>query len=115
MAIQTRQASGSRGQPSVTARATPTHRPRAGAVRSASSRPVCWPGDWDGAAVDAEWTLERDAAAAASPIGRYAACLALLILGRDEEARPIAHGLRTNADFPAEVGDALAMIAAQDP
>ena len=72
-------------------------------------------GDWDNAAVDAHWTLEQDAVAAASPIGRYAACLACLILGRDEEARPIADGLRTNPDFPAEVGDALVMIAAQDP
>jgi hypothetical protein len=71
--------------------------------------------DWDSAAVEAHWTLEQDAAAAASPIGRYAACLAFLILGRDEEARPIADSLRTNADFPTEVGDALAMIAAQDP
>ena len=72
-------------------------------------------GDWENAAVDAHWTLEQDAAAAASPIGRYAACLAFLILGRDDEARPIADGLRTNADFPAQVGDALATIAAQDP
>jgi hypothetical protein len=71
--------------------------------------------DWDSAAVEAHWTLEQDAAAAASPIGRYAACLAFLILGRDEEARSIADSLRTNADFPTEVGDALAMIAAQDP
>ena len=72
-------------------------------------------GDWDSARADAQWTLEQDAAAAASPIGRYAACLALLTLARDEEARAIADSLRTNADFPAEVGDALAMIAAQDP
>jgi hypothetical protein len=71
--------------------------------------------DWVNAAVDAHWTLEQDAAAAASPIGRYAACLAFLILGCDEEARPIADSLRTNADFPAEVADALTMIAAQDP
>src|SRR5262245_14385139 len=70
-------------------------------------------GDWDGAAVDAEWTLERDAAAAASPIGRYAAGLALLFLGRDEEARPFAASLRTNADFPAEAGYALARTPAQ--
>ena len=37
------------------------------------------------------------------------------MLGRDEEARILADGLRTHADFPAPVGDALAMIAAQDP
>jgi hypothetical protein len=71
-------------------------------------------GDWDGAAQDAEWTLEQDAAAAESPIGRYAACLALLVLGRDEEARVLSDGLRTHPGFPAAVGDALAMLAAQD-
>jgi hypothetical protein len=72
-------------------------------------------GDWEAAAADAQWTLEQNAAAAASPIGRYAGCLALLVLGHDEEARPLADGLRTSADFPTDVGDALAMIAAQDP
>lgn len=72
-------------------------------------------GEKAGAVADAQWTLEQDAAAAVSPIGRYAACLAFLVLGRDAEARPIADSLRTNADFPTEVGDALAMIAAQDP
>jgi hypothetical protein len=71
-------------------------------------------GDWDGAARDAGWTLEQKAAETDSPIGRYAACLALLVLGRDEEARMLADGLRTRDDFPAAVGDALAMLAAQD-
>jgi hypothetical protein len=71
--------------------------------------------DWDGAEADARWTLEQGAAAAESPIGRYAACLALLVLARDAEARVVADGLRTHDDFPAEVGDALAMVAAQDP
>jgi hypothetical protein len=71
--------------------------------------------DWDGAEADARWTLEQNAAEGPSPVGRYAACLALLVLGRDEEARLLADGLRTHADFPTSVGDALAMIAAQDP
>ena len=72
-------------------------------------------GDWEGAEDDATWTLEQGAAEADSPIGRYAGCLALLVLARDEEARPLADGLRTDGDFPAPVGDALALIAAQDP
>jgi hypothetical protein len=72
-------------------------------------------GDWDGAEADARWTLEQGATEAESPIGRYAGCLALLVLGRDSEARVLADGLRTHADFPAAVGDALAMIAAEDP
>jgi hypothetical protein len=72
-------------------------------------------GDWDGAEPEARWTLEQDAAESESPIGRYAATLALLVLGRDEEARVLADGLRSRDDFPAPVGDALAYIAAGDP
>jgi hypothetical protein len=70
--------------------------------------------DWDAATRDAEWTLAEGAANAESPIGRYAASLALLVLGHDEEARALADGLRTHEDFPSAVGDALAMIAADD-
>jgi hypothetical protein len=69
-------------------------------------------GDRDGAAEEARWALELGAARAESPIGRYAACLALLTLGRDAEARVLADGVRTGPDFPRDVGDALAMIAA---
>ena len=71
-------------------------------------------GDWDGAESDARWTLEQGAGDAESPIGRYAATLALLVLGRDQEARALADGLRTRDDFPAPVADALAYIAAED-
>jgi hypothetical protein len=71
-------------------------------------------GDWDGAARDADWTLGLGAAEAESPIGRYAACLALLVLGRDEDARALADGLRAHEGFPSDVGDALATLAAQD-
>ncbi|HEX7144233.1 MAG TPA: hypothetical protein VF225_02915 [Gaiellaceae bacterium] len=71
--------------------------------------------DWEGAEADARWTLEEGAAEEQSPIGRYAATLALLVLGRDQDARVLADGLRTHDDFPAPVGDALAFIAAQDP
>jgi len=72
-------------------------------------------GDWEGAEADARWTLEQGAANAESPIGRYAGTLALLVLGRDEEAGVLADDLRVRDDFPASVGDALAFIAAQDP
>jgi hypothetical protein len=71
-------------------------------------------GDWDGAAADARWALEAGAAEADSPIGRYAAALALLVLGDDEHARIHADMVRTGDDFPAEVGDALAFLAAHD-
>jgi hypothetical protein len=70
--------------------------------------------DWDGAATDARWALEAGAAEADSPIGRYAAALAFLILGDDEHARIHADAIRTRDDFPADVGDALAFLAAGD-
>jgi hypothetical protein len=71
-------------------------------------------GDWDGAHVDARWTLEQGAADAESPIGRYAAALALLVLGEDELARVLADDLRTHDKFPTDVADALAFVAAHD-
>jgi hypothetical protein len=71
-------------------------------------------GDWEAAERDGRFALEHGAAEAESPIGRYAACLALLVLGRDEEARPLADALRTEEGFPHHVGDALATIAAGD-
>jgi hypothetical protein len=70
--------------------------------------------DWEGAEQAAHWALDADAAEPESPIGRYAAALALLVLGRDREARTHADAIRTHADFPQDVGDALAFIAAQD-
>jgi hypothetical protein len=71
-------------------------------------------GDWGWAEDAARWTLGEGAADAESPIGKYAACLALLVLGRDREARVLADDLRTQEGFPTPVADALAMIAAQD-
>jgi hypothetical protein len=71
-------------------------------------------GDWPGAEDAARWALELGAADAESPIGRYAAALALLILGRDHDAVVHADVVRTDDDFPRDVGDALAFIAAQD-
>jgi hypothetical protein len=70
--------------------------------------------DWAAAEEAATWTLEYGAADAESPIGRYAAALALLVLGRDHEAIAHADAIRTHGDFPKDVGDALAFIAAQD-
>jgi hypothetical protein len=69
-------------------------------------------GDTPGAEEDARWTLELGAQESDSPIGRYAAALALLVLGRDEEARVHADAIRIRDDFPQAVGDALATIAA---
>ena len=71
-------------------------------------------GDWPGAEGAAEWALQAGAAEAESPIGRYAAALALLVLGRDAEARPHADAIRTRDDLPSAVGDALGYLAAAD-
>ena len=70
--------------------------------------------DWAAAEEAAGWTLELGAGEAESPIARYAATLALLVLGRDHEAIVHAGAIRTRDDFPSDVGDALAFIAAQD-
>jgi hypothetical protein len=62
----------------------------------------------------APWTLSLGTATADSPIGRYAAALALLALGRWPEARHVAESLRDRDDFPHDVADALAYVAADD-
>jgi hypothetical protein len=63
----------------------------------------------------AHWSLELGTATAESPIGRYAGTLALLALERWAEARHVAESLRERNDFPHDVADALAFIAAHDP
>jgi hypothetical protein len=60
------------------------------------------------------WALALGSAAADSPIGRYAATLALLVLRRWPEAAALAATLRGRDDFPAGVGDALLAIAKGD-
>jgi hypothetical protein len=73
-------------------------------------------GDRDGAASDAAWALEQGPADGESPIGRYAAVLALLVLDRDEEAATTAASLVDEPEeaFPRPVADALAALAAGD-
>jgi hypothetical protein len=91
----------------------------AGAARDAWGRPIgalkaSLLAD-DRPAIDrlAYWTLELGSASAVSPIGRYAAALALLALGRWPEAGHVTATLRDD-DFPADVTSALAAIAADD-
>jgi hypothetical protein len=71
-------------------------------------------GDRAGAEEAGRWALGAGAADSDSPIGRYAAALALLVLGDDEHARVHADAIRSRDDFPADVGDALAYLAAHD-
>lgn len=69
-------------------------------------------GDWGGATEDARWALEQDPAAG-SPIGVYAAALALLTLAEDEQAAGMAAGL-SGDEFPEAVADAVTTLAAHD-
>jgi hypothetical protein len=68
----------------------------------------------DDASDAARWALDLGAAEAESPIGRYAATLALIVLHRDAEARVLAETLVGRDDFPHDVADALWMIAGFD-
>jgi hypothetical protein len=73
-------------------------------------------GDWEGAEDDARWALGLGPAEAASPIAHYAAALAALVLGKDEQAAALAAELQAEPDatFPRAVADALAALAAGD-
>jgi hypothetical protein len=68
----------------------------------------------DDASDAARWALDAGAAQAESPIGRYAATLALLVLRRDVEARVLAEKLVGRNDFPRDIADAVWMIAGLD-
>ena len=68
----------------------------------------------DDASSAARWALDAGAADAESPIGRYAATLALLVLGDGKEAAAVATTLLGRDDFPGEVAAALAALAVGD-
>ncbi len=71
-------------------------------------------GDREGALQDARWALEAGAGDSESPIGRYAAVLAHLVLGEDAEAALLAATLHGRNDFPQPVADTLVALAAGD-
>jgi len=70
--------------------------------------------DWASAADDARWTLATGAAGGESPIGRYAACLAQLVLADDGQAQGLAASLLGRDDFPDDVARAVRAIAGPD-
>jgi hypothetical protein len=70
-------------------------------------------GDWTGAADDAQWALEQRPGESGSPIGAYAAVLALLTLAEDEQASRASPAVRI-PDFPEAVADALVALAAHE-
>jgi hypothetical protein len=71
-------------------------------------------GDLAGAQEDAEWALEAGAAGSESPIGRYAAALARLVLGDDAEAGALAETLEGAEAIPPAVVASLVALAARD-
>ena len=72
--------------------------------------------DTVGLELDAAATLAEEPTTAAGPIAAYAATLALLALGRDADALPIARSLQEQeeASFVRPVADALTSIASGD-
>jgi hypothetical protein len=60
----------------------------------------------------ARWAIEAEAREADSPIGRYAATLAFLVLRDDPEARIVGQSLVGLDDFPRDVAAALDSLAA---
>jgi len=71
-------------------------------------------GDIERAHDDAGWALEAGAAESESPIGRYAAALAHLVLGEDESATELAATVRGVNGFPTAVTETVAALSAGD-
>ena len=70
--------------------------------------------DFSGAEEDARWALDAGAADAESPIGRYAAVLAQLVLGDDNPAAVLSPTLVAADAIPPAVADSLIALAARD-
>ena len=71
-------------------------------------------GDLVGAAEDARWGLDAGAAESESPIGRYAAALAQLILDEDEVAAALAATLTGAVAIPPAVIESITALATRD-
>jgi hypothetical protein len=71
-------------------------------------------GDLGGARGDAAWALDAGAEQSDSPIGLYAAALARLTRGEDQEAAALAARLRGRDDFPGAVAASLDALARGD-
>ena len=71
-------------------------------------------GDDAGARGDAEAALAAGAAEAGGPIGGYCAALALLVLARDLEARPVSERIADEGLEPVAVAHALAALSSSD-
>jgi hypothetical protein len=71
-------------------------------------------GDGDGAREAARWALDAGAAGSESPIGRYAAALAGLVLGADGQAATLAATLVGEEAIPPAVTTSLQGLATRD-
>jgi hypothetical protein len=71
-------------------------------------------GDLAGARDDARWALDAGAATSASPIGRYAAVLAHLVLGADDKASALAPLLVGEDSIPPAVVASVTALARRD-
>ncbi len=71
-------------------------------------------GDLVGSRQDAQWALEAGAAESESSIGRYAAALALLVLGRDDAAAELARTLVAADSIPPPVAASITALAIRD-
>jgi hypothetical protein len=71
-------------------------------------------GDLEGAHRDAEAALVAGAALASGPIAGECAALALLVLGRDDDALPVARRIADEGLEPVVVAHALAALASSD-
>jgi tetratricopeptide (TPR) repeat protein len=71
-------------------------------------------GDLAGAREDARWALDAGAAVSDSPIGRYAAALALLVWREDTDVSALAETLVGVEAIPSGVTDSLVALATSD-
>ena len=81
-------------------------------IGAMKSRLIAW--DLAGAREDARWALDAGAADSDSPIGRYAAALALLVRGEDAGVGALAETLAGVDAIPPGVTDSLIALATSD-
>ena len=81
-------------------------------IGAMKSRLIAW--DLAGAREDARWALDAGAADSDSPIGRYAAALALLVRGEDAGVSALAKTLAGVDAIPPGVTDSLIALATSD-
>ena len=71
-------------------------------------------GDFEGARADARWAIEVGAGESESPIGRYAAALARLVLAEDAAAAALVPTFAEAESIPPAVSGSLGALAAND-